>query len=134
MKKRLTVHELRKAGFEVSLAHIRQYHRFNPQTGKKSKALLNPHEKPFLPQYEDYFLSAKGGVTVIKITKDGIVGAGSTKCSESDSYVRKVGVVKALGKALQNFNCKAVAAGQAEYSINCTTECKGTCDSTCTST
>ncbi len=119
MKKRLTVHELRKAGFEVSLAHIRQYHRFNPQTGKKSKVLLNPHEKPYHTDYDDFFLSSKGGVTIIKINKEGIEGVGNAKCSESDSYIRKVGVVKALGKALQSYNNKAAAAGKSEYKVNC---------------
>lgn len=127
MKKTLSVHRLRKAGFTVSLAHIRRFHRFNPQTGKKRMVYLNPHEQPFIEEYADFYLSAQGGVTIIKIEKDGITSTGISKCSPTDSYVRKIGVVKALGKAVQQYNIAARQNNQPEYIFNIQEECGTSC-------
>lgn len=115
MNKKPTIHELRIAGFNISLAHIRRFHRFDPQTGKKRMVLLNPHEQPYMPEYSDFYLSASGGVTIIKLEKDGISSTGVARCSNSDSYVRKIGVVKALGKAIQSYNQSATSNNKEPY-------------------
>jgi hypothetical protein len=127
MKKTLSVHKLRKAGFNVSLAHIRRFHRFDPQTGKKRTVFLNPHEKPFLAEYADFYLTSSGGLTIIKLERDGITATGIAKCSSKDSYVRKVGVVKALGKAVQTYNTAAKACDAPEYVPHCDEQCSGVC-------
>ena len=113
MKTVPTVHELRRQGYKVRVTHVRKFHRFDPQTGKKeqfyapfqsNKFTKNHPDSPLIAEkekYEEFFLSIKGGETIVEIAFAGKeVGKGVSVCSEEDNYVKKYGVKKALAKAL----------------------------------
>jgi hypothetical protein len=90
-----TVAQLRHEGCKVRVSH----HRF-PQSG-------NPQFSPHF-QYHQALLKEsrvaidpKGGYTEVEITMpDGKVVNGRAYCSLQDTFNRKVGLVKALGRAL----------------------------------
>lgn len=115
MKKLPTVHELRQQGFKVRVTHIRKFHRFDPRSGKKTeffapfqssknKKRNTPHPDSIEKLTEEFFLSGKGGETVIEIaSKDHKeLGKGTSVCSEQDSYVKSTGIKKAIALALRN--------------------------------
>jgi hypothetical protein len=115
MKKIPTVHELRRQGYKVRVTHIRKFYRFDPMTGRKqeffapfqsSKFTKNHPDSPLVAEkskYEEFFMSARGGETVVELNFGGKeIGKGVSVCSESDAYIKKYGVKKALGKALQS--------------------------------
>lgn len=113
MKTVPTVHQLRREGYKVRVTHVRKFLRFDPQTGKKhqffapfqsNKFSKNHPESPLVAEkekYEEFFLSCKGGETIVEIAFGGReIGKGVASCSEHDNYVKKYGVKKALAKAL----------------------------------
>jgi len=124
MKKIPTVHELRKKGFKVRVTHVRKFFRFDPKTGKKTeffapfqsskarKRSLNQTEvspnqsiAPFFDApAEEFFLSPKGGETIIEIANSmrREIGKGVVRCSDDDVYVKSFGVKKAIAIAVNN--------------------------------
>ena len=119
MKNIPTVYELRKQGYKVRVTHIRNFYRFDPQTGKKSQFFAafqssKYYKKKGLPQpteedkRSEYFLNAKGGETVIEIASSAgkELGKGVAICSEEDAYVKKVGIRKATALALRDSQLK----------------------------
>jgi hypothetical protein len=115
MKKIPTVHELRQQGYKVRVTHVRKFHRFDPRTGKKvqffapfqssktKKKQTDPHPEAFSPT-EEFFLSGKGGETIIEIANADHkeLGKGVAICSESDPYIKSYGIKKATAIALRN--------------------------------
>jgi hypothetical protein len=115
MKKIPTVYELRQQGYKVRVTHVRKFHRFDVRTGKKteffapfqsakrkrSNEKLHPES---LPECEEFFLSGKGGETIVEIAthEHKELGKGVAKCSECDLYVKSYGVKKAVALALRN--------------------------------
>jgi hypothetical protein len=96
MKNVPTVYELRKAGYQVEINHRRIFFRYDPFTGKKNKQLLSWHEKP-----DDLFVQATGGSTTIELTTpEGTVATAVSLCSNTEHFCRKVGIKKALARAL----------------------------------
>jgi hypothetical protein len=115
MKKVPTVHELRKKGYKVRVTHVRQFFRFNPQTGEKKKFFAAFQSSKFYKKFnlkpaseqdskEEFFLDCKGGETIIEIAypKGNELGKGVSICSEQDSYVKQIGIRKATALALKN--------------------------------
>lgn len=101
MKNIPSVHELRKAGFAVKMSHHRRFFRFDPFTGKKHTVTVPFHIKT--ESFNDYFLDPMGGETHVIITKkdsneEGVLA--HSVCSVNDHYNRKVGMKKALARAL----------------------------------
>lgn len=118
MKKIPTIHELRQQGYKVRVTHVRKFYRFDPRTGQKiqffapfqsSKRKKNsqqhPQTKEILEEYsEEFFLSGKGGETIIEIADSTHkeLGKGVAICSDQDAYVKAFGVRKATALALKN--------------------------------
>lgn len=122
MKKLPTIHELRQQGFKVRVTHIRKFHRFDPRTGKKTeffapfqssktrrKDYIHPQTKEIFDskrqdESTEFFLSGKGGETIIEIASSDHkeLGKGISVCSENDSYVKSYGIKKAIALALRN--------------------------------
>ena len=48
------------------------------------------------------FINARGGETIVRLTKDGKDYIGISKCSFQDPFVKKNGVARALGRAYSN--------------------------------
>lgn len=115
MKKIPTVHELRQQGYKVRVTHVRKFYRFDPRTGKKTqffapfqssktkKKQSDPHPEAFSPT-EEFFLSGKGGETIVEIadSQHKELGRGIAICSENDSYIKIYGVKKAVALALRD--------------------------------
>jgi hypothetical protein len=115
MKKIPTVYELRQQGYKVRVTHVRKFHRFDPRTGKKTQFFAPfqssktkrkqsaPHPDA-VTQGEEFFLSGKGGETIIEIaTSDHKeLAKGVAICSDCDLYVKSYGVKKATAIALRN--------------------------------
>lgn len=103
MKTVPTIYELRKKGWKVRVGHHRIYYRFDPRTGKKSWESFLREEKD--QHHPDWFLDAKGGITSIQIKcpeyTDELVGY--AVCSMQEHYNKKVGIKKALARALSVF-------------------------------
>lgn len=113
-----TVYELRKRGFKVRVTHVRKFYRFDPRSGKKTEFFapfqssktkkrdkeLHPESDVLLKNTEEFFLSGKGGETIIEIASSDHkeLGKGVAECSEKDSYVKSFGVKKAIALALKN--------------------------------
>lgn len=115
MKKVPTVHELRKKGYKVRVTHVRQFFRFNPQTGEKKRFFATFQSSKFYKKFnlkpaseqemkDEFFLDSKGGETIIEIAfpQGNELGKGVSICSEQDSYVKKIGIRKATALALKN--------------------------------
>ena len=122
MKKIPTVYELRKKGFKVRVTHVRKFYRFDPRTGRKTEFYApfqssktrkkNPDQDEVNNQIasfvdapaEEFFLSAKGGETIIEIANNmrKEVGKGVAKCSDDDAYVKSYGIKKAIAIAINN--------------------------------
>ena len=117
MKKVPTVYELRQQGYKVRVTHVRNFHRFDPRTGKKTQ-FSAPFQSSRRKREEDkihpdsqgldsggeFFLSGKGGETIVEIASSDHkeLGKGVAVCSENDSYVKSYGVKKAVAIALRN--------------------------------
>ncbi len=112
MKKIPTVHELRQQGYKVRVTHVRKFYRFDPRTGKKtqfyapfisSKTKKKNQTTEDSTESEEFFLSGKGGETVIEIASSDHkeLGKGIAICSDEDSYVKTYGVKKAIALALR---------------------------------
>lgn len=113
-----TVHELRQQGFKVRVTHVRKFHRFDPRSGKKIQFFapfqssktkkreqkLHPEAEFISENAQEFFLSGKGGETIIEIASSDHkeLGKGVAICSECDSYVKSYGVKKAIAIALRN--------------------------------
>jgi hypothetical protein len=93
MKKNLFL-QLKQLGFEIDIVHRRWYDGEEPQLLTKAQAFgLFGNVVSTLP---------KGGETTATIkTPDNIVVNGVAKCSKEDPYNRRLGLNKALGRALQ---------------------------------
>jgi hypothetical protein len=115
MKKVPTVHELRKKGYKVRVTHVRQFFRFNPQTGERKRFFAAFQSSKFYKKFnlkpaseqemkDEFFLDSKGGETIIEIAfpQGNELGKGVSICSEQDSYVKKIGIRKATALALKN--------------------------------
>jgi hypothetical protein len=116
MKKIPTVYELRRQGYKVRVTHVRKFHRFDPRTGKKTQFFApfqssksKKQEKVAHPDAvknvdEEFFLSGKGGETVVEIadSQHKELGKGIAICSEDDLYVKAYGVKKAIAIALRD--------------------------------
>jgi hypothetical protein len=118
MKKVPTVHELRQQGYKVRVTHVRKFYRFDPRSGKKTQffapfqsARCKRDEKDKHPEAkivedltEEFFLSGKGGETIVEIadSQHKELGKGVAVCSENDSYIKNYGVKKAVAIALRN--------------------------------
>jgi hypothetical protein len=116
MKNIPTVYELRRQGYKVRVTHIRKFHRFDPRTGKKTQffapfqsSKTRKQEKDLHPDAvkdpnEEFFLSGKGGETIIEIadSQHKELGRGVAVCSDDDLYVKNYGVKKAIAIALRN--------------------------------
>jgi len=110
MKNIPTIHELRSKGYKVRVTHVRKFYRFDPETGRKRTfwaAFLSKKGTPLatpkdVDESEEFFISIKGGETIIEIAdKDGKeLGRGIAKCSEEDPYVKSIGIKKATALAL----------------------------------
>jgi hypothetical protein len=116
MKNIPSIYELRKQGYKVRVTHVRKFFRFDPRTGKKKeffarfetkkpKKEIQPELFPKDPT-EEFFLSGKGGETIIEIaSKSGKeLAKAIAVCSEEDSYVKKIGIKKATALALRQIN------------------------------
>jgi hypothetical protein len=123
MKNIPSIYELRKQGYKVRVTHVRKFFRFDPRTGKKKEFFarfetkkpkkeiqpeLFPKEKTeeVKDPTEEFFLSGKGGETIIEIaSKSGKeLAKAIAVCSEEDSYVKKIGIKKATALALRQIN------------------------------
>lgn len=95
-----TVHQLRKQGWKVKVGHHRRLFRYNPETGKKKTVTVVLKE--WEEQYPDFFLDARGGFTQVTITVPNYESdlVGISECSEKELYSKKVGLKKALARAL----------------------------------
>lgn len=118
MKNIPTIHELRKQGFKVRVTHVRKFYRFDPRTGnktqffapfqsarvKKSGKESNPQSIENQSPAEEFFLSGRGGETVVEIASSDHkeLGRGVAVCSECDPYIKSYGVRKAVALALRN--------------------------------
>ena len=100
MKQIPTIHELRKKGWKVRVGHFRNFYRFDTKTGQKHSVtvLWKVREE----SYPDFYLSSRGGYTVVTISvperSEELMGM--SNCSEEELYSRKTGVKKALARAL----------------------------------
>jgi hypothetical protein len=119
MKNIPTIHELRKQGYKVRVTHIRNFYRFDPQTGKKSEFFAafqssKYYKKHGLPKpteeekKNEYFLNCKGGETVVEIVSASgkELGKGVAICSDEDAYVKRIGIRKATALALRDTELK----------------------------
>jgi hypothetical protein len=100
MKNVPTIYDLRKNGCKVRVGHHRIYYRFDPRTGKKSwESFLKEDQEKYHP---DWFLQSKGGITSIQIKFPNLEEEliGYSVCSMEESYVKKIGIKKALARAL----------------------------------
>lgn len=100
MKTVPTIYELRKKGWKVRVGHHRIYYRFDPRTGKKSwESFLREEKDKYHP---DWYLQATGGITSIQIKCPDLDEelVGYSVCSMEESYVKKVGIKKAIARAL----------------------------------
>lgn len=116
MKNIPTVHQLRQQGFKVRVTHVRKFYRFDSRTGKKTQFYApfqssrfkkkdgKQHPDAKIENIEEFFLSGKGGETIIEIASSDHkeLGKGVAVCSEEDSYVKSYGVRKATAIALRN--------------------------------
>lgn len=119
MKNIPTVYELRQQGFKVRVTHVRKFHRFDPRTGKRTQFYapfqssktrkrnqsIHPETEAIENELvEEFFLSGKGGETIIEIADSNHkeLGKGVATCSENDCYVKSYGVKKAIALALRN--------------------------------
>jgi hypothetical protein len=100
MKEIPTIYELRKRGWKVRVGHHRKYFRYDPFTGHKTEVFLLKVQKD--ASHPNFYLSAKGGVTVIEITipNHKTDYAGVAECSDEEHYRRKTGIKKAVARAL----------------------------------
>ena len=106
-----TVHSLRKRGYKVRVLHNRVYEYRSDNTGKFDNYLT------FLMTKE---LSAKGGSTVVELTKGQIHAKGEAICHPEDNYDKKEGVRIALGRALDELEqkfCKWTISIEYEFDI-----------------
>lgn len=97
-----SVAELRQT-YKVFVKHRRYY---NIKIGKNSN-LVGPitRKEAFTYGYDCNDLSAKGGITEVDIFLDGrLLASGSAICSLKDSFVRKLGLNIALGRALERLD------------------------------
>ncbi len=96
-----TVAELRKNGFKVRVIHKR----FSIQDFKRETIKFLRNNKDVL-LYSGSALagnmrSPKGGRTIVEVTfADGTEGRGVADCSPADAFNRKIGLGKALERAL----------------------------------
>jgi hypothetical protein len=118
MKKIPTIHELRQQGYKVRVTHVRKFYRFDPRTGQKiqffarfqsSKRKKNIDQNIVdkeisSEETEEFFLSGKGGETIIEIAGSDHkeLGKGVAICSDQDAYVKAYGVRKATALALKD--------------------------------
>lgn len=103
-----TVAELRSLGNKVRVCHRRWY---VTDELKPKKFLFTRHEIDeycvYHPEGPDFFLTENGGETVVELTTtNGVTVVGIAECSKHDNYVRKLGVRKALGRALSQLEKK----------------------------
>lgn len=96
-----TVYDLRLKEFKVKLTHKRVFYKFDSRTGRKQEVLASWHD--YKDKFPDFHLSALGGATYVEITSPtGDVFSGQSLCSDSERFQRKVGIKKAIAKALKN--------------------------------
>ena len=109
MKKIPTVHELRKKGWKVRVTHERQYFRYCPKSGRRyTKSTLSKGFGFFEELQYWWALSPKGGRTAVTIKPPvnsdwSVEFFGESHCSVIDSYVRKLGVKKAMAIAYSKY-------------------------------
>lgn len=95
-----TVHSLRKQGIKVRVSHMRVYRAVLTFADKNAAQL------EFLQRTQPvgYDLQAKGGTTIVTISDGkGNNYIGSSKCHEDDHYVRRQGLNRAVGRAVQGY-------------------------------
>jgi len=78
----ITVHELRKLGYKVSVHHDRNI------VNRNGNLEFDP----------------RGGNTVVTLVNDGDIVIGRAACSKKDNYSKKLGVRIALGRLLKLWN------------------------------
>jgi len=100
--KKQTVHQLRKNGWKVKVGHKRIVYRFDPKTGIKTTRLCL--SKDWTVSYPDFYLSAKGGRTIVCVTSpEGVTHTDYAVCNTTDHYDSTIGLDIALGRTLQHF-------------------------------
>lgn len=93
------IHELRNSGWAAKVIHHRWFYIYNTK-GVRTRKLL-PYVSDTLIEYADWFMEANGGMTETFLTDpEGYNYYGSSHCSVSDQYVKKIGVKKATARAL----------------------------------
>lgn len=98
----MTVAELRK-DYKVFVKHRRYY----AITIDGETTLVGPFSRKEAASYgySSKEISAKGGSTEVEIYKNQkLLASGYAKCNTHDSFVRKLGLVKALGRAMGDLN------------------------------
>lgn len=101
-----TVHELRKKGWKVKVGHHRKYFRYDVFSGRKTEHLfVRSQFVERITNGEQWFLSARGGITTITITVPGYDRdfSGVSECSDGEHYRRNTGLKKALARALSGY-------------------------------
>lgn len=100
----ITIKSLRQAGNKVRVTHRRRVFDYV----NRRWSLLTKHEHQ-LSELDRVPVDAKGGVTEIELTtKDGVTVTGVAECSKLDGFNRKVGLIKALGRALGEANRNSI--------------------------
>jgi hypothetical protein len=101
-----TIQEARKAGFKVTVNHLRFpegfcsfHHQIRALLRKWSNA-ESDYDLCKLTSYDKTPMDARGGKTIVEISKDGKECFGVAYCSLKDNYCRKIGAEQALERAL----------------------------------
>ena len=99
-----TVHELRKRKWKVRVGHHRKFYRYCPKSGKKQEVTLLWKDQQ--EKYPDFYLDARGGYTTItiKCPDSDVELSGVSECSNNDLYNKRVGIKKAIARALSKIS------------------------------
>lgn len=102
-----TVAELRKSGFRIRCNHYRYYFDFE----NDDYVLFHKREVEEANYLYEVICStpeSRGGETIVEVrTPEGVEVKGVAYCSPVDSYNKKLGVAKALGRAMQQLKKEA---------------------------
>lgn len=101
----MTVETLRKSGYKVRVNHYRNVSANARTNGQMTLTLFRQGDKVLSRN-----ITAKGGKTEIHLTFKDKTVTGTAECSIKDGYNKKIGVAKALGRAMSNLlNSKIIS-------------------------
>ena len=95
----MNIKELQQKGWRVKINHFRLLTRIGKNVKRfTSKKLHRSCDKVF--KEKNVERNAKGGKTVIELTRDGLTFTGQSQCSMNDNFNKKLGLQVAVSRLL----------------------------------